>query len=319
MLYRLMVLLLLQWSIILSVFAMTPETFQQEVFQLATRYEQAYFKHYPEMGMFWGRADVAQDRFTDHSLNALLAWQKTEDEFLNALNAIPVKPLEGSAAFTTYQLLKQSLENSKTTRLCKDELWDVNPLHGWHNILTMIAEKQPIGSPQNRQNALKRWQGVPQIVNDEINNLTMGLQQGYIAPKPAVTRVLQQLTILLDTPIEKSPFFDFALRDGDVNFKNEMTKIIHQQIYPAMKHYADFLEKDYLPKARADIAVSALPGNIACYQSKIQKETTLTISPQAIYDFGREHMEQLKKEVAAIGQREFGTTDIATIFRLAKA
>ncbi|WP_235528444.1 DUF885 domain-containing protein [Candidatus Berkiella aquae] len=302
----------------MSAFAMTPTAYQEEVSQLATRYEQAYFKHYPEMGMFWGRADVAQDKFTDHSLNALLTWQKTEDEFLKALNAIPVKPLEGSAAFITYQLLKQSLENNKAARVCKDELWDVNPLHGWHNILTMIAEKQPVGTPENRQNALKRWQGVEQIVNDEITNLKIGLQQGYIAPKPAVTRVLRQLAILLDTPVEKSPFFDFALRDGDAHFKSEMMKVIHHQIYPAMKRYADFLEKDYLSKARTDIAVSALPGNIACYQSKIQKETTLTISPQAIYDFGLEHMEQLKKEVATIGQREFGTSDIATIFRLAK-
>lgn len=296
---------------------MKTPNYQDEVFQLATRYEKAYFAQFPELGMYWGRTDVAQDAFTDHSLQALARWHKQEDLFLNALQAIPADQLHGNA-WGTYQLLKQSLENHKAARICKDELWNISPLWGWHNMLTAVAEKQPVGTALNRELALKRWRSVGKIVDDEISNLERGLQEGYIAPKPAVVRVLKQLAILLETPVEKSPFFEFAQRDGDAIFKQEMTQVINNSIHPALKRYAAFLEKEYLPQARTNIAVSALPGKADCYQAKINLETTLNISPQEIYDFGIQHMRLLTKEVAEIGQREFGTQDMATVFRLAK-
>jgi uncharacterized protein (DUF885 family) len=292
--------------------------YQTQVFQIASDYEKAYFNRFPEVGMFWGRTDVPQDAFMDHSLPALVAWQKTEDDFLATLSAIPENTLQGSPALITYRLLKQNLIGLKAIRICKEELWNVNPLWGWHNILTTVAEKQPVGTPLSRQQALKRWHTVPQIVEDEINNLHRGLTTSYVAPKPAVERVLKQLTIILETPIDKSPFLEFANKDGDDSFKQQMTHLITTEINPALQRYADFLKNEYLQKARSTIAVSDLPGKSACYDAKVQQETTMTISPQEIYDYGLRHMQTLSQEVAKIGQREFNVTDMATIFRLAK-
>jgi len=301
-----------------SVLANMKPPYQDEIFALASSYEKAYFNQFPELGMYWGRTDIAQDRFSNHSLAALKEWQAKEDDFLNRLNKIPANQLQGSALIS-YQLLKESLENRQAIRLCHDELWDVNPLWGWHNMLTAMAEKQPVGTPTHRANALKRWQTVHTIVEEEIRNLRLGLEQGYVAPKPAVERVLNQLAIILDTPVEQSPFFEFARKDNDETFKKQIAQIIKTQINPALSRYSDFLKNEYLPKARTTIAVSALPGEIACYEAKLKQETTLSISPKEIYDFGLTHMEQLKKEVADIGQREFGQTDMATVFRLAKS
>lgn len=300
-----------------SVFANMKSPYQEEVFALAARYETAYFKQFPETGTYWGRTDVAQDAFMDHSLAALRAWEQMEDDFLEALNRLPENELQGNA-LVTYQLLKQHIQSHQATRLCKDELWNINPLWGWHNMLGVVAEKQPVGSPLNRELALKRWRTVPKIVDDEIHNLRLGLQQGYTAPKPAVERVLKQFALILNTPAEKSPFYDFAARDNDPTFKQQIAQIIKDEINPAMQRYVDFLESEYLPKARTDVAVSALPGKAACYQAKLLQETTLTISPEEIYQFGLTHMKQLSLEVAKIGDREFGETNMATVFRLAK-
>lgn len=300
-----------------SVFANMKSPYQDDVFEIAARYEKAYFKQFPESGTYWGRTDVALDAFMDHSLDAVRAWEQTEDDFLAALNRIPEKELQGNA-LVTYRLLKQNIESHQATRLCKDELWNVNPLWGWHNMLGVVAEKQPVGTPENRQLALKRWHTVPKIVDDEIHNLQLGLQQGYTAPKPAVERVLKQFALILNTPVENSPFYEFAKRDGDSAFKKQVADIIRDEINPALQRYADFLKNDYLPKARTAVGVSALPGKAACYHAKLLKETTLTISPEEIYQFGLIHMKQLEKEVGEIGQREFGETNMATVFRLAK-
>ncbi len=296
----------------------SPNETQKNLIQIATQYEKAYFKQFPELGAYWGRTDVALDRFTDHSIKALTVWQKTEDDMLLELKKLNVNQLKGSSEYHTYQLLKQTLESNIAVRVCKDELWNVNPLWGWHNILAMVAEKQPVGTPENRSLALKRWQTFSKVVDDEIHNLNLGLKEGYTAPKPVVERVLNQLTIILNAPIDDSPFFEFAKRDGDPAFKKQMAQLISNDINPSIKRYAQYLKDVYLPQAREKVGVSALPHGEQCYQAKVLKETTLGISPKEIHEFGLKHMQQLKREVATIGLREFGMQDMAEVYKHAK-
>ena len=61
-----------------------------------------------------------------------------------------------------------------------------------------------------------------------------------------------------------------------------------------------------------------MPSGIECYQAKIQQETTLAASPQAIHDLGLRTMQDLSKEVGEIGAIKYGTEDMANIFQQAK-
>lgn len=289
-----------------------------QLITIADSFEKAYFDHFPEQGLFWGKVDVAIDRFTDHSLTALQQWHAKEEQFLHQLNQLPEADLSHSTEHITYLLLKQHLENNIADRICKNELWSIDPLLGWHNTLTMAAEKQPTNTPEHLQAALTRWQTVDKIVEDEIQNLTMGLKSGYSAPKPAVERVIKQFHLLVNSSIADSPFFEIAKKADSAEFKEKFSEIIEKKIYPALTRYLVFLEKDYLPHAREEIGLSALPQGKVCYQAKIKKETTLDISPEEIYQYGLKYMDQLINEIMTIGQKEFGTHDLVEIFHQAK-
>lgn len=291
---------------------------QKTVTQIADAYEKAYFARYPEEGLHLGRQDVDLDRFMDRSKKAHREWEKAEDAFLHALLQIKPIELEGSPQYQTYRLLKEKLESRQAIRVCKDELWNVNPLWGWHIMLGMIADKQPIGTAQYRQDALKRWKSFDQVVNEEISNLQTGVREGYTAPKPVVKTVLNQLKMIVSAPIEKSPYFDFAKRDGDPSFTKQTKEIIKTIINPALRRYIAYLENEYLPVAREQIGVSALPNGEQCYQAKIQENTTMKILPQVIYDYGLQHGEKLSLEIAAIGEQAFGVKSVSEVFRLAK-
>jgi len=152
------------------------------------------------------------------------------------------------------------------------------------------------------------------VVFEEIKNLRLGLSEGYSAPKPVIQRVLKQFHLILNASLEDSPFIDFAKRDSDPQFKRQMVTLLEQSINPALKHYANILEEEYLPKARDKIGISALPMGGECYLAKIRKETTLAMQPQDIYAFGLDHMQQLYREVAKIGQAQCGIQDMAEVF-----
>lgn len=313
-----LIICLIIYSVGLSAKVQEPQSTKAKLIQIADHYEKSFFEHFPEVGLFWGRSDVALDRFMDHSFSAHEAWQVLEDRFLSDLEQLNEEDLKNTPEHVTYLLLKQSLENNKAARICKEELWYVEPLAGWHNQLAMVAERQPVGTSEYRTAALNRWQSFDKVVEQEINNLKIGLKQGYTAPKPAVERVLKQLNIIVSASVENSPYYDLAKRDNNPGFKKQIALIIERKINPALKRYAKFLEEEYYSLARAEVGVSALPQGKACYQAKIKKDTTLDITPEEIHQYGLQHIAQLTKEISAIGYKKYGTTDVAEIFRRAK-
>lgn len=290
----------------------------QKFSEIANSYETALFEYQPELGLFWGKSDVALDRFMDSSIEGYQKWWQQEDQFLAGLSALDAKYFQNSPQLVTYELLKETLQANQASRICREELWDVNPASGWHSKLAMIAQKQPVGTPSFRQQALTRWQSFAKVADDQINNLKLGVQLGYTAPKPAVKRVLMQIGIVLNNPIEASPYFSFAERDSDPEFKNKIKDLVTTIVHPALQKYADYLTKDYLPVARDEIGVLVLPSGADCYQAKIKQETTLSLTPQEIHAQGLKTMAALMKEVGDIGYKKYGTRDMSPIFQMAK-
>ncbi|WP_115332453.1 DUF885 domain-containing protein [Legionella busanensis] len=287
--------------------------------ELANEYENSLFEYSPELGLFWGRStNIALDRFMDSSLEGYAAWLKQEDNFLLKLNELNEKDLENTPEYTTYLLLKETLEAKKASRICREELWDINPAFGWHNKMAIVAEKQPIGTPEYRRLALTRWQSFDKVVDDQINNLKWGLKLGYTAPKPAAKRVLTQLRIIIDGPIKESPYFDFARRDGDEKFKAQVEDLIKIIINPSLKKYTDYLENEYIPSTRNEIGVGVLPAGAKCYQAKLKQETTLNLTPSEIHALGLQAMQKISDEVVEIGLKKYGIKDLTAIFERAK-
>ena len=64
---------------------------------IANAYEIALFEYQPELGIFWGKSDVALDRFMDSSIEGYQHWWQQEDDFLTALSALDMKSFQNSS------------------------------------------------------------------------------------------------------------------------------------------------------------------------------------------------------------------------------
>ncbi|MCX7090847.1 MAG: DUF885 family protein [Legionellales bacterium] len=211
------------------------KTMSQKFSDIADAYETSLFDYKPELGVFFGKTDVARDRFMDASIERYQRWWQQEDQFVSALKALNDKDLQGTPQYTTYLLLKETLEAQQASRICREELWDVNPAAGWHNDLAMVAAKQPVGTDAYRQDALTRWRRFDKVLDTQITNLKLGVSLGYTAPKPAVRRVLNQINIILNNPIEASPYFDFVRRDRDPSFRVQARDLVVTVIHSTQK------------------------------------------------------------------------------------
>ncbi|HEY5776331.1 MAG TPA: DUF885 domain-containing protein [Xanthomonadales bacterium] len=289
------------------------------VTQIADRYYETALALSPEIAYFSGVEIPRHDGMQDNSPAALQALEALEDEMLAELESIDAGKLEGRTEWITYAYLAQELRSSRAQRVCHTELWNVNQMGGWHSGYTQIAQLQPVGSADLRQQSIARWSKMAAYIDQETDNLKAGLELGYSAPKTVVQRVIDQVDGLLALEIEQSPFYSPASRDDDEAFALATYAIVAEQIYPALRRYRDFLAGPYMMSARTELSVTANPDGLACYEASLQAYTTLARSGKEVYELGLATVAANKAKVIELGQIAYGLDDFKAILDKAKA
>jgi uncharacterized protein (DUF885 family) len=264
-------------------------------------------------------------RFADRRPPALAAFDAQERADLDQLRAIDPTTLP-PAALPTYANLKEQLESDLQLRVCKIELWNVNHFDGWLSSFAEVAQQQPVATPAERAQAIKRWSSITTYVEVEVVNLRHGLAAGYSAPRAVVQRVIKQLDDLVAAAPEAMPLYSPAARSADAGFKSAFTQVVTARIDPALKHYREFLAHEYLPHAREGVAISDLPDGPRCYAAFLRASTTLQRTPQEVFDLGERTVATNVAEATRLAHELFGISNsgssnlnIATIVRTIKS
>lgn len=290
-----------------------------EALAIADEYVAGYYDQFPEEAYETGYP-ASLDRMGDHSPAAREAWVAREDDWLARLEGIDPASLEGTEAAVPYTFSLERLQASAARRVCRSELWNVSPTWtGWQNFFPGVFAKQPVGTERGRSNTIARASDVSRYIDTEIENLRLGIEAGFTAPRSNVESVIGQLDALLSVPVEETPYYEPATRDGDAAFRNELATVISVEVFPAVRRYRDFLEDQYLPAAREEIGVTSDPGGRDCYLASVLYHATLPLTPEEIHEAGLREMERIHAEMREIGRRSFGTDDLQELIRSVKA
>lgn len=278
---------------------------------LADRYVDEYFNAFPHYATSAGRAAGPHDRLPDISPGARARWEATEDSLLQELESLDTTSLTaGSSEAVTYGFLRDVLRNARDFRVCHMEWWNVSPTWtGWPQELAVVANSQPLGTPEQNEAAHRRFSGIPRYLDQEIANLRTGLEGGYSAPRGNVQAVIRQVDAMLKAPVSQSPFVTMA-PDSMPELRVRMEQLETDQIRPAIQRYRDFLHDEYLPKARTEIGVSANPEGANCYRAAIRYHATVDMTAEQVHQTGRDQMAKIQTEMQAIAQRLLGTNDV---------
>jgi len=277
---------------------------------IADAFLAAYFDRYPETATQYGVPGRRHDRLTDNSLEAQKAWDAREDAWLADLKQIESAAIASAPLRATYAIVRQTIESDLAKRVCRDELWPVSQMTGWQVNYGYIVTIQPVGTDEARKDALARWGALPKYLDTEIANLREGVKLGYTAPKLATRIVIDQVRSLASTPVKDSPFASPSQRDKTPEFQQQFDVLVADQINPAARKYADFLEKEYLPAAREAIPVTANPNGAACYDASVLYHSSSPKTAKEVHDLGLQQIERLMSEMKAIGEVSFHISDV---------
>jgi len=289
----------------------TPPTADTRVKALADAYLAGWFDRNPDQGTFYGVPGRHHDQLPDNARQALAEWQKKEDAWLAEAAAIDPAAIQSGPLKGTYAIVREAIEGAVDSRVCRVELWPVSQMTGWHVQFGYLVTIQPVGTDDARKEALARWSALPGYIDTEIANTREGMRQGYLAPKLNVRIVIGQLDTLLGQA--DTPFLSPAVRDADPAFKQSFTALVHDQLTPAFKRYRDFLEREYLPAARDDIAVARNPDGARCYDGAVRAHSSLKMTAREVHELGLREVDRLDSEMRAIAERSFQTSDVKAL------
>ena len=293
---------------------------------LSDEYWKGYLETYPTAATSLGikRYD---DRLESITPAALAKEARRLESVLARARAIKEDEL-GPADRVTRAALITEAESQLAGLRCGFETWVVDPLGGPQVALMNLQDYTVIETRQDAARYVARMRAAGRYLDDHVANLRSGLSQGKTASRDAVAKTIDQLARLTASPAESLAAWKPATvaraswkESERARFAKDLRAALTGTMLPALRRYHAFLVERILPAARAPerAGLGALPGGVECYRQMIRVHTSLDLDPEEVHRLGLEQVAAFRRDLAALGARALGTSDVTEIQKRLRA
>lgn len=184
---------------------------------------------------------------------------------------------------------------------------------------------QPFKTVKDYDNWLQRETAFSAWEDSAIVYFKKGMAINYILPRAIVIKMIPQMKDMVTTDASKSLFYTpvklmpATFPEAD---KKRLTAayidMINNTIVPAYKKLGDFLQTEYLPKARNTSGITALPGGDKLYTYLVKFWTTTNKTPDEIYQTGLSEVKRIRNEMEQIKNLVGFKGDLNSFFNFMK-
>ncbi len=168
------------------------------------------------------------------------------------------------------------------------------------------AGAAPFKTVADYENNLKRNAQYAATLDRAIGRFREGLKSGIVHPKLVVENMIAQFDKLSPEKPEDSVFYGPVKTFPEAVSAADRTRLaaayaaqIRDVLNPAHRRMRDFLKAEYLPRARATVGLSALPGGAALYDYQIEANTSLKMTADQVHTLGLSEVARILKEMEA--------------------
>jgi len=231
-----------------------------------------------------------------------------ERRYLAAALALPRSSLDAESR-VTYDIFTRERELAVASFTYPSELLPVNPARSMPLLFAQTgtgAGQYAVLSAKDFDNWQARAEAYVQWTNEAIGNMREGLRRGYTLPRVLVEEMLPILAALgADTPanVFYQPLAAIPATAADAG-RSRLTKgisaVVRDKILPSYRALHDFLRSEYLPRARASVALSVLPLGQSWYAFLVKRETSTALAPAEIHALGKAEVERIHGRLQAL-------------------
>jgi uncharacterized protein (DUF885 family) len=178
----------------------------------------------------------------------------------------------------------------------------------------------PAATAADFEDRIARLEGVPALVDQTIALLREGVARGVTVPRVTLRDVPQQiLNQAADAPAAAPVLRSFERLPEAIGeaararLRERAAHAYTAHVAPAFRRLHEYVTRDYLPRSRETIAMSALPDGDAWYAFSVRQTTTTGLSPGEIHDVGLGEVARIRSEMDAV-MRATGFTGTLSAF-----
>jgi uncharacterized protein (DUF885 family) len=209
----------------------------------------------------------------------------------------------------TYDVFKRGRELAIEGFTYPSELLPVNQFEGMPQQFAMLgsgAGTQPFATIKDYENWLARIDDYVRWTAQAIANMQDGMRRGYSLPRGLIERTLPRLASLGEDS-SASVFYQpqrsmpkSIIDPQRSRLAQRLTAAVQEKILPAYRTLHDFLQNEYLPRARDSAALSALPLGAAWYAYRVRQETATNLTPIEIHNIGLAEVERIRMRMQGV-------------------
>ena len=259
---------------------------------------------------YQGPGPRAGRALSDRSPGAHEAKARLYREVLAGLDQIDPKDLAESDRLN-YALLREHARKSHARREWPiDAIDDLTPIANPLNSLVRAASSQPLRSESDFETWLARVEASAAMFDQSRASLEAAARKGWVLPRSLVEKTLAQIEPVAAKGAYESPFWAVLARypaeGGDAKrnaFRERYRKALDGKVLPAIRGFAAWARKDYLPKARATSGIGALPGGDKAYATLVREYTTLELAPAEVHALGLAEVARIRTKLLEVARR----------------
>lgn len=278
---------------------------------IASKYYEGYLKMFPLEATMQG-----DNRYNDQLPNAISQDFISKEigfytETQKKLQTLDYESLSDKDK-TVYDVLDFTLKDKIEKYAYHPELMPFNQFEGLPLDFPLLGSgdgNQPFKTTKDYDNFLKRIDAFAVWMNTAEKNFRDGMKQNVVLPKKLVVKMIPQMRgeEIISENFDKNIFYG-PIKKIPANFSaadRQKYTVLYQnaiktKIIPAYKRMGDFLEKEYLPKARDTDGINAIPNGSNIYTYLAKSWTTTNLTPDEINKIGLREVAMLRAEMEKV-------------------
>jgi uncharacterized protein (DUF885 family) len=265
-------------------------------------------KHDPEFASIIGDKRY-NDRIDDYSVQAVNDALAREQIFLMRLAAIDPTGLTGQEK-TSRELLLRHFADDQEAADFKEWEMPLNQMDGIHTTYPQLVARLSFTTVKDYDDWIARLHAMPKAFSQVTANMSIGMDDRRVPPRYLLEKALENVKAMAAQKPEDSPLalplksFPATIPAAEQErIKTGMLGVIGNEVLPAYKRFARFLEVSYVPAGREQPGISALPDGARYYQFLIRRATTTNLTAEQIHQIGLNEVKKDEAQMLAIAQK----------------
>ena len=280
----------------------------ERVAQQNALFEEQYesdLRNFPERATAFGDYRY-NDRLNEDSLAAIAQRHKTDEDFLQRLDAISTTGFSDQDQLS-HDLLIRVLQQRITDFNLKEYEMPINQQNGIHTSLADLPQAVPLDSVKHYEDYVSRLHQIPRALNQVTEVLQAGMKDKLMPVRFLAEKIPAQCEGIIAAdpflrPTKKYPA-DISPEDQK-RLTREITEAVNTEVLPAYKKFAEFIKTEYAPQGRTTLSITSLADGQKRYENDIYARTTTHLSAEEIHQIGLREIDRIEAEMTAIAKKE---------------